>query len=527
VDVSFYLQVGVIYLCFVYVDESKLLRDEFRLQTIRKEINKLGRNYMKNLKKLSLIVTALFMMSVSTVFGLPLLTPGAAAATNLTGAVNIDLQQNTLIIAAKNTPNKSSADYICDGIGDQVEINNAINKLAGKAGTVALLSGTFVINKPIVVRENLIIYGQGIGTIISLASGSNCNIIQNTPYKVTPNLTIRDMRLNGNRDQQSSTSTWTTMNGISITVSGANSLIKNMTIENTWSGGIRFVGDNSIITGNTIKNSTWSGISVSDACFGVEISYNSVYDCGAALADGGRGDSITTSNGGNHKIIYNYIKRGGKVEQLGAWQSLNTVISNNRLEDGLAMGIATFSDGIIIKENTVKNAADNGIDLRGANNCLVQNNIVDTVNGYVGERRGIVVIGNGHRILDNQVSNIYGAGIITYSSSDNYIAGNTIKNCGISNAISHGAFYAGIVIQIYSSTDLVNKNTTIINNRVFDDQAVPTTKFGLLLIPSKGTIVNLVVKGNDFIDVSEAGTKIWSRDKVISPVFENNLGTIK
>jgi endoglucanase len=91
VDISFYLQVGVIYLCFVYINESKLLRDEFRLQTIRKRITDIGRTYMKNLKRLTLIVTVLFMMSVSTVFGLPLLTPGAAAASNLTGAVNIEV----------------------------------------------------------------------------------------------------------------------------------------------------------------------------------------------------------------------------------------------------------------------------------------------------------------------------------------------------------------------------------------------------------------------------------------------------
>ena len=62
----------------------------------------------------------------------------------------------TFVIAASDsgTKAKAAADYVCDGTGDQTEINNAISALPENGGKLVLLEGTYNcsgsinINKP-------------------------------------------------------------------------------------------------------------------------------------------------------------------------------------------------------------------------------------------------------------------------------------------------------------------------------------------------------------------------------------------
>lgn len=75
----------------------------------------------------------------------------------------------TLVIAASNSSDKSKAqaDYVCDGINDEVEINDAINVLATLGGgSLVLLEGQFVLSSPIVVKSNIELRGQGHSTVI-------------------------------------------------------------------------------------------------------------------------------------------------------------------------------------------------------------------------------------------------------------------------------------------------------------------------------------------------------------------------
>lgn len=77
--------------------------------------------------------------------------------------------QSTVTVAAQNATSseKANADFVCDGNGDQDEINKAMSR--GK--TVFLSSGTFHINKTIVGKNN-ILKGAGKGrTTIQMSSG--------------------------------------------------------------------------------------------------------------------------------------------------------------------------------------------------------------------------------------------------------------------------------------------------------------------------------------------------------------------
>ena len=74
----------------------------------------------------------------------------------------------TFIVAANNSLHQHTADFICDGIDDQVEIQAAIDALPiinrYKSGKIVLLEGTFYISATIQIHGSLMIEGMGIDT---------------------------------------------------------------------------------------------------------------------------------------------------------------------------------------------------------------------------------------------------------------------------------------------------------------------------------------------------------------------------
>ncbi|MDY6835112.1 MAG: hypothetical protein SVY53_09980 [Chloroflexota bacterium] len=79
----------------------------------------------------------------------------------------------TVVVAASDSSpqSRAEADYICDGVDDQVEINTAIGELPTIGGKVLLMEGTFWRTEPIVInRSNFMIEGMGPATIIKSAT---------------------------------------------------------------------------------------------------------------------------------------------------------------------------------------------------------------------------------------------------------------------------------------------------------------------------------------------------------------------
>jgi len=92
---------------------------------------------------------------------------------------------STLVVAASDASGRvrGQADYVCDGVDDQVEIQNAIHALPAAGGTVTLSEGTFVVAKAgvaadppqgyaVLVDQNdgpVRLTGQGEATVVQLA----------------------------------------------------------------------------------------------------------------------------------------------------------------------------------------------------------------------------------------------------------------------------------------------------------------------------------------------------------------------
>ena len=82
-------------------------------------------------------------------------------------------QSATFVVASSTSKNRDKADYLCDGTADDVQIQAAIDALPANGGKVLLLEGTYNITTGIVaLKQNLTIEGQGSGTVINTAAGS-------------------------------------------------------------------------------------------------------------------------------------------------------------------------------------------------------------------------------------------------------------------------------------------------------------------------------------------------------------------
>lgn len=113
----------------------------------------------------------------------------------------------TLVVAAADThaSAKVTADYVCDGTADDVEIRTALNLLAhGSAfregGRVVLLEGTYNIINQMFVPSNVVLEGQGYGSVVRIADGANPGEVFAANDTIPGNVSIRRLRINGNRD---------------------------------------------------------------------------------------------------------------------------------------------------------------------------------------------------------------------------------------------------------------------------------------------------------------------------------------
>jgi hypothetical protein len=130
----------------------------------------------------------------------------------------VSVRAASKIVAASNASAeiKAQADYVCDGVADQVEINAAIVTLiTGSGGTVVLSEGTFTLAAPVVMSGvgKTVLCGMGMGATVLqvVAAGGapiNTNIVQlNTGY-----CELRDLTVDGNKANNASATSMVLVN---------------------------------------------------------------------------------------------------------------------------------------------------------------------------------------------------------------------------------------------------------------------------------------------------------------------------
>ncbi len=89
---------------------------------------------------------------------------------------NINKKKNVVLYVGSSQlsdEQKLSCDYICDGVDDQIEINQAINSLPDSGGEIHLSRGIFNISNPVTIRKRIKIVGEGKGITLDRNNVNN------------------------------------------------------------------------------------------------------------------------------------------------------------------------------------------------------------------------------------------------------------------------------------------------------------------------------------------------------------------
>ena len=141
----------------------------------------------------------------------------------------------TLLVSASDAGDRSRADFVCDGVDDNIEIQAAIDTLPTGGGKIVLSEGTFTIAATIVPTNNLVLEGMGESTTIIAANNLDDNIIGTLAAGNLSNARFRSFRIDGNRNNNAS--------GSGFFLFGARfCTIEYVTIETCDDHGIHFQG---------------------------------------------------------------------------------------------------------------------------------------------------------------------------------------------------------------------------------------------------------------------------------------------
>ncbi len=410
-----------------------------------------------------------------------------------------------VLVAASNSSaaDKAAADYIADGNtgaaldGDQVQINDAITAAdpAGsgrKTGRVVLLAGTYTVDAAVSVKNNTTLAGVGNGTVITIPNTFNTtmNVITNTDATTGTGVVIRDLKLDGNKVNQSSG----TNHGIYLDNMGDSSgatAVRGAEVSGVFITSFRTTGiylnssNNNTLGNNVIFDSGGSGIAVVGSSYNT-VTANQSHDNGAGINVSGTSTYNTFSS---NETIAN---TGNGFAISGINVLYNTFSANVSNSNTSASGFSVNASSNVFTGNTA-NGNDTGFTFDSYDQNQMTGNLIDS-----NATNGIVLLYSyGNIISDNRISNTGSEGIyITGSagsvSNNNTITDNKVENSG-GATLNNGIYVAG--------TDADNN---IITNNEITDTSCSTNCYAINLTVS--TIDNTYLSGNVFSTTSGTAT---------------------
>jgi parallel beta-helix repeat protein len=324
--------------------------------------------------------------------------------------------QATKIVAAYNSIDKTRADFVCNGINDDVEIQAAIDSLPDQGGSVYLKEGNYSISSSIVIsKENVKLFGAGANSVIQWASNIPC--ITST-YS---SLVIDGIRLNGPGSSN------TSANGIDISLSG-NCTINKCNISNCRYG--IYIHGNSpgnYITNNFVGHCYYS-IYFNEVVKSI-INSNQLYvgTRGVFLTNGSSTNLISSN------CINGFSESGAYLN--GVW---DCIISNNIIFNSIMGGIIADGggNGNSLIGNIISEIMDYGIVIYYCEYFTISGNSIYGTNA----NSGILIEHGNYNIISSNISffnNTYGIEID--ANSDRVIVvGNMLRNNGLAGLLNNG-----------------------------------------------------------------------------------------
>ena len=403
---------------------------------------------------------------------------------NVTGNISSPIgRAATFTIAANDSLERSKlqADFVCDGINDEIEIKEAIDTLSDIGGKIILLEGNFIINSQINLTDMtnnsyVTLEGQGDGTVIKIADGNSISMSAiyvegRTKSDVVHDTTLRNFKIDGNKNNVTGEvyngiliddSNYVTVEDVTLVDGGGTGTDGNgiiiLTSTNIEISKIRkgnFVGDtieirdseNVIIKDSYIEKrmeiyTTSNNIIIKGNIFNNSKLVPSTLDNGETMNNLQIVDNFfdMTSSGSNAAIAPRYVdgllisgnyfsvKDSPGVTFPSDEISNVNIVGNTFVVNGTGMGVSIAGDNGTISNNVIKcvsGAACMGIDTTGGttpeNWIISGNSIGGSSSASVAGIR--IQVGNNIRLYDNNIYNFPSA------------KGIYVKNAGTTNTV--------------------------------------------------------------------------------------------
>lgn len=284
----------------------------------------------------------------------------------------IETTPGVIVVAANDTPQawKQGADYVCDGVADEVQIQAALDKVAAYGGgQVFLATGAYSISAKLTIDDGVWLCGGGNQTILTLANGVNDSILQNTTRSAggDSNIRISDMRFDGNK---SNNTTSGSDEGVVDMILVSNLVIQGIEIVEADMVALSISECNTVdVSGCYIATADKDGIAVVLESFDVIIANNIIFSCGVVTGDN---SAIEIQDGTYNCILSNNvidscaygIEVTSHATGAGGLPCYNITIISNVIKDCIRGIIVYCPDGdnipynLNISANTVIDTVD-------------------------------------------------------------------------------------------------------------------------------------------------------------------------
>jgi len=313
----------------------------------------------------------------------------------------------TLVVAASNATllERTYADYVCDGVNDEVQIQAAIDALPSAGGTVVLSEGTFHIDNKngITLSSNLCLRMTPMTTLVLSNMGDNTAYMLRGDSKT--NITIYSGILDGNKYNQTATTAGLIQYGISLT-DCSNVFIDSVHIKNI---------------GMPVVSLSGYGIYLNNT------PDTRIYHC---YITGCARESISCYNGSDGTLIMGVVSKDSDDRSFVAHDSDGVSITNCSSDNTSGSGIHLYgASRCRVTGCLIENAGDHGIEIINSTSSP-ENNIISSNTIYNCAGRAIYLSSTAsyNNISNNNIfSNKSG---ITCNGSRNLIANNYCMNNG-------------------------------------------------------------------------------------------------
>ena len=361
----------------------------------------------------------------------------------------------TKLVAANDASDqvKQAADFLCDGVDDQMQIQAAIAALPACGGKITLSEGQFNFSAHVALVSNVDFEGSGTATLLYLVDASNDHVLYGDTIT---KLSVKDLRIDSNSAGQTSPpspykggiyfrdvthfrvsdvhSEYAPGHCIDIGDGCEWGVVHHATTSYAYDDGVAVSGTaSSILLTNCFSHH--NGLSLIGTGSGIEIDdgANLVTVIGCSVHDNEAGISVHTHAGKpecydvalSANLIYDNdcgIRMHGFNESLGEILfSFN--ISANIIHDNAGIGIAIsqIHNGVV-QGNTIRNQTTDGIEVVSCKHLTIADN-----NIYNPGAEGISVSGLEYSsITDNNIYSPGAKGIVCLNTLYSSIIGNNV-----------------------------------------------------------------------------------------------------